>query len=164
MGRSGELPGGSLREFYLVPPRSRFWRDSLARKHRLEECGALQRATWRLPKRILSCPTPVQVLEGQPRAKASFRGVRGSPGHCSELPGGSLREFYLAPPRSRFWRDSLAQKHRLGECGAAPGELPGGSLREFYSKQFVHKRTKNKRTREEDPGQEDKGEENPYEH
>ena len=85
------IPGGSLREFYpgksplkvslenLVPPWSRFWRERLARKHRLEESGALRHATWRLPKRILSGPTPVQVLEGQPRAKASFRGERGTP-------------------------------------------------------------------------------------
>ena len=28
--------------------------------------------------------------------------------HYSKLPG----EFYLAPPQSRFWRDSFARKHR----------------------------------------------------
>ena len=69
------------------------------------------------------------------RTRPSFRGVHGAQRRCSELPGGSLREFYLAPPRPRFWRDSLARNHRLGQCTALKGfcsELPGGSLREFY--------------------------------
>jgi len=83
----GDFPGRLSRETFQGRfSREAFQGDFPGRVSREDLPG---KSPWKVSLESLpgkSGPTPVQVLEGQPRAKASFRGERGPPDSCLAAP------------------------------------------------------------------------------